>query len=119
MVPDRPIARFISRFFFSSRAATLAPLAALLDPSVKGGEWLTNFNMIWTSNTLPYCYMTVMGKLGMRDLFVSAIATPQVVLFQNSSYGLHHSPMSSFATDRSLSESFYAWCLEETKKYRK
>jgi hypothetical protein len=118
MVPDRPVARFVSRFFFSCRAATLAPVTALLDPSLQGGEWLTNFRMFWTANPLAFAYMTLMAKVGLRDLFVGSVATPEVVLFQNCSYGVHRSTTSSEARDRSLSGAFYAWCLQATTKYR-
>lgn len=119
MVPDRPIARFISRFFFSSEAATLAPLAAMLDPAVRGGEWLTNFSVVWTASMIPSLFFRLCVFLGLRDFFVGSVATPEVVLFQNSSYGVNYSRTSVEAQDKSLSGQFYSWCLAETAKYRK
>lgn len=121
MVPDRPLARFISRFFFSCRAATLAPLAALLDPAVQGGQWLTNFRVVWTSPAHPLfrSVTSLCIALGLRDLFMSLLASPQVILFQNSSYDVHCSTTSREAKDRTLSGAFYAWCLQATDKYRK
>ena len=88
MVPDRPIARFISRFFFSCRAATLAPITALLDPALQGGEWVTNFQVLWTHPAHPLFrgMASLLMSLGLRDLWISLLATPQVVLFQNASY---------------------------------
>jgi hypothetical protein len=118
MVPDRPVARFISRFFFSCRAAALAPVTALLDPTLKGGEWLTNFRMVWTDNSIAFAFMTTMAALGLRDIFVGSAATPQVVLFQNCSYGVHNSCTSAEARDKTLSGAFYAWCLQTTAQYR-
>mmetsp|Transcript_16388 Transcript_16388/g.27407 ORF Transcript_16388/g.27407 Transcript_16388/m.27407 type:complete len:405 (-) Transcript_16388:619-1833(-) len=118
MVPDRPISRFISRFFFSSEAATLAPLAALLDPTLQGGEWLTNFAMMWTGSLLPYLVFRLCSLVGLRDFFMGIIASPEVILFQNYSYGVHQSHSSPEAQDRNLSGQFYNWCLEETAKYR-
>lgn len=117
MVPKGPIAQFISRFFFSCRAAVLTPMHALFDQSLRGGEWLTNFSMIWTSNSFAFFLMSVFVKLGFRDIFVASIATPQVVLFQNCSYGVHNSIMSNEAKNDELIKLFYAWCLKETRNY--
>lgn len=119
MVPDRPIARFISRFFFSCEAATLAPLSALLDPSLLGAEWLTNFRVAWTGRGLAALCFRLAARLGLRDVLVGSVATPQVVFFQNSTYGVHRSETSLEAQDRSLSGAFCAWCLAETERYRK
>ena len=120
MVPDRPIARFISRFFFSCRAATLAPITALLDPALQGGEWVTNFQVLWTHPAHPLFrgMASLLMSLGLRDLWISLLATPQVVLFQNASYGAHCSTSSREARDSGLSSPFYEWCLRETLKYR-
>lgn len=120
MVPDRPIARFVSRFFFSCRAATLAPVSALLDPALRGGEWVTNFHVLWTHPAHPLFrgLSSAMIALGLRDLWVSLLATPQVVLFQHASYGVHVSHCSREAKDRGLSGAFYDWCLQATRKYR-
>ncbi len=118
MVPDRPIAKLVSRMFFSCNAAVYAPIHALLSNEMNGGEWFTNFKMVWTKYKLLNVCLNIMIYLKLKDVFIGMIAAPQVILFQNQSYGIHKSTPSAATQDIKNIKLFSEWCQNETKKYK-
>eukprot|EP01040_Poterioochromonas_malhamensis_P010919 gene10919-11902_t len=115
MIPTGPMGKIIYRFAFPTRAAVITPLLAMVDHQLKGGEFLTNYQMPVVQGIIGRKTLALFTKIGLRDIF-SAILAIAIALFETLSYGYHKSLPSEESLDKSLAKELYDWTLEELKK---
>lgn len=119
MVPDRPVAKLIAKFFFSREAAVYAPVYGCVSKDVRGGEWVTNFRMIWTRSRVLNAIFNAFCAIGLRDFIIGVVATPEVILFQHETYGIHKSKTSKESHNDEIRTKFIDWCDQEIASYKK
>lgn len=115
MLPDGVVGKFIKSMSFPPRAGILAPMAAIIDPNLKGGEFLTNFYNVWTDATWSKLWFGFFTTIGLRSEMVDFLAL-WVLMFEGSSYGYHiNTGRSAESKDEVLARQLYDWTEQELR----
>lgn len=117
MVPKGPVGKFLKRVFYPVEPSVLAPLMCLFDENLEGGTFITNFFNYWTDNYLGNLIREFFNFIGLRAFFVTFIAVPWIIAFQNSSYGIHNAKMDSSVQNNDLTRKLYEWSKKEIQPY--
>ena len=112
MIPVGPIGQIIFRFAFPARAAILTPIMAIIDPSLQGGEFVTNYQMPLAQGRLGRMILAAFTKVGLRDIFTGVLAFA-IALFESNSFGFHRQLPSEESLDEKLGQQLYDWSLNE------
>jgi NAD(P)-dependent dehydrogenase (short-subunit alcohol dehydrogenase family) len=115
MIPVGPIGQIIFRFAFPQKAAILTPCMAMIEPSLAGGEFLTNYIMPLTQGKLGRMTLNAFTKVGLRDLFTGVLAIA-IAIFESNSYGFHKSIPSDESMNKKAAKELYDWTLQEMIK---
>lgn len=113
MIPHGLIGKFINSFNFTVQCSTLAPLSAIFDPSLKGGEFASNYvlpllNRPWIQSLL----MAVFSILPIRPTFIDIFAM-FLAMLEARSYGYYVQISSPESKDAKLARGLYDWSLQE------
>jgi NAD(P)-dependent dehydrogenase (short-subunit alcohol dehydrogenase family) len=113
ILPPGPAGNFIRNNAFSTRASILAPMCAMLDSSLQGGEFVVNYQIPLTQHSYwsPLMFRVV-TFLGVRDMFTDILAVV-ALLQQSKTYGCHVQQSSAESNDEHLARSLYDWTLNE------
>jgi NAD(P)-dependent dehydrogenase (short-subunit alcohol dehydrogenase family) len=114
IIPKNPIGAFVARNAFPAKAAALGPIMALLDPSLRGGEFVTNYIDPITMIPGTRLLMRLLTQIHyyVRALFVDGLAM-LLLLAQSSSYGYHIDASSDESMDEELAAALYDWTDQE------
>lgn len=114
ILPPGPVGTFVKNNAFRSRASILAPMCALLDPSLQGGEFVVNSKIphLFTQSEVSSTLFKMASVLGVRDLYTDIVALV-VLLQQSQTYGCHVQKSSEESNDAHLARSLYDWTLNE------
>lgn len=114
MLPKNKIGEFIYAYAFPANAAVLAPIKALLDPTLQGGEFVTNYvnPIVWIPGASLLLRLLTIIHPHLRSFFTDSLAM-LLLLTQNISYGYHVGLSSDVSMDKNLASALYEWTDKE------
>ena len=117
MVPRHPLARaLLGVMLYTPEAACLSPLHALFDPTLCGGEHLSNSWSFWLHTYLGRLFLQLLAFFGLKMWFIKIVVCPFKALFQHINYGIHIEHPKSRCPD-AISRELYRWSLEVVDPY--
>ena len=108
IIPNNPGGNALRLLAFNAKAATIGLLGGLLSRRVRGGEFVSIFRNLVTTQAWCADVLALVTRLGVREATVHALAA--FILFtEGASYGFTVAPSSPESHDERLARDLFDW----------
>lgn len=123
MVPKSSFMKMLGEnLFYSSEAACNAALQALFDPSLQGGEMVSNTWNFFVHTSMGRRAIRVLNCLKAQFFFTQYVMAPCMGLLQHVFYGYHVQKKECVLSEDNvlteISNELFQWTLEELEPYK-
>lgn len=117
ILPENAGGRFVAALAFNSKASTIGAIGGLFSSKILGGEYVSNFHNIFTSQSWNSDgFFAFVTRHGLRTAVSHALS--MVILFmQGTTYGFRVEESSPESKDLALAAALFDWSDAAVSKY--